>query len=363
MNRLDRYVARIGLGAFGACLLFFLFLMVVVDLLTNLPKYARIAEEKDLGGLEMAMQLGPFYLRQLPVLFTAVTPFATVIASMFTVARLHNANEIVPMLFVGRSIFTVLRPLLWIGVLAGVLMAACWQWVLPVVSPSLAQQEKFLEEGREEEKYLVHELHGDISQYFYVVRYEPKKQRITDLSLLVVGTLAKDTVGVRADHAVWDEQRGDWHLEGGVRTVRVDNQLIDEPVEWLGRPDLAPAVLLLQSREDVSPETMSYTELVELSEARNRADLRLALHRHITYPLANLLLLLLALPMAVRYERGSRIDRILAAIGLCGGYLLCDLTCQRLGQRGDLLHPVVAAWTPTILFGSLGFVLYGSTRT
>ena len=358
MNRLDRYVGKIALGAFGACLLFFLFLMVVVDLLTNLAKYARIAEEKELGGLQMAMELGPFYLKQLPVLFTAVTPFATVIAGMFTVARLHGANEVVPMLFVGRSIFVVLRPLLWIGVLAAVLMAACWQWVVPVVSPSLAQQTKFLEEGREEEKFLVHEVHGDVSQYFYVVRYEPKKQRISDLSMLVVGTLAEDTVNFKADHAVWDDDQKDWRLENGWRiTTR-----LDEPVEWLGRPDVTPAVLLLQSREEVSPETMSYTELAELSATRNRADLRLALHRHITYPLANLLLLLLALPMAVRYERGSRIDRILAAIGLCAGYLLCDLTCQRLGQR-DLLHPIVAAWTPTIVFGSLGAVLFGSTKT
>ena len=122
-------------------------------------------------------------------------------------------------------------------------------------------------------------------------------------------------------------------------------------------------MLLQQSRETVDPETMSYTDLVHLIEARpNRADVRLALHRHITYPLANILLLLLALPMAVRYERGSRIDRILAAIAMCGGYFLVDLVCQRLGQR-EWLHPIVAAWTPTIVFGSLGVVLFSSTRS
>ena len=126
---------------------------------------------------------------------------------------------------------------------------------------------------------------------------------------------------------------------------------------------MTPAVLLQQSRETVDPETMSYSDLVELIEARpNRADVRLALHRHITFPFANILLLLLALPMAVRYERGSRIDRILAAIAMCGGYFLVDLVCQRLGQR-EWLHPIVAAWTPTIVFGSLGVVLFGSTRS
>ena len=45
-----------------------------------------------------------------------------------------------------------------------------------------------------------------------------------------------------------------------------------------------------------------------------------------------------------------------------GHDFLLDLACQRLGQR-EWLHPIVAAWTPTIVFGSLGVVLFSSTRS
>jgi lipopolysaccharide export system permease protein len=108
---------------------------------------------------------------------------------------------------------------------------------------------------------------------------------------------------------------------------------------------------------------LSYSDLRELAVTRpNQVDVRLAFHRHLTWPLANLLLLLLVLPMAVHYERGGRVSRVLYAIGLCGGYMLLDLTCQSLGQR-NLFHPVVMAWTPPIFFGSLGLVLFGSMRT
>ena len=118
-----------------------------------------------------------------------------------------------------------------------------------------------------------------------------------------------------------------------------------------------------QSRDTIDPELLSYSDLREMTVTRpNRADVRLSLHRHITWPLANVLLLLLVLPMAVHYERGSRIGRVLLAIGLCGGYMLLDLVCQSLGQR-NFVHPVVAAWIPPIFFGSLGCVLFGSTRT
>ena len=359
MKRLDFYVSKIVLGAFVAALSFFLFLSVLVDLLNNLPRYAERAANEDLGGLELAAYLGVYYLKLLPVLVTTVTPFATVIAGMFSVARLHGANEIVPMLFVGRSIHRVLAPILWCGLLGAALMVASWQWVVPHVGAALATNETFLRQGSAMQKHLVHESHAEVSQYMYVLSYDPLNKRIHDVRLLIQGELESDATLVTAASGTWDAARGDWRLEGG-RSDRSDG---GQPQQWLERPDVTPAVLLQQSRETVDPETMSYSDLVELIEPRpNRADVRLALHRHITFPFANILLLLLALPMAVRYERGSRIDRILAAIAMCGGYFLVDLVCQRLGQR-EWLHPIVAAWTPTIVFGSLGVVLFGSTRS
>ena len=359
MKRLDLYVGKIVLGAFVASLLFFLFLSVLVDLLNNLPRYAERAANENLGGLELAAYLGLYYTKLLPVLVTTVTPFATVIAGMFAVARLHGANEVVPMLFVGRSIHRVLAPVLWCGAFGAVLMVSSWQWVVPHVGAALATNETFLRQGSAMQKYLVHESHEQFSKYMYVRSYDPLREEMHDVRLLIQGELAADATLVTAALGTWDEARGDWLLEGG-RSDRADG---GRPQRWLERPDVTPEVLLQQSRESVDPETMSYTDLASLIEMRpNRADVRLALHRHITYPLANILLLLLALPMAVRYERGSRVDRLLAAIAMCAGYFLLDLACQRLGQR-EWLHPIVAAWTPTIVFGSLGVVLFSSTRS
>jgi lipopolysaccharide export system permease protein len=359
MKLLDRYVGRIALGAFTASLLFFLFLSVLVDLLNNLPRYADRAARQGLGGFDLALYLGLYYVKLLPVLFTTMTPFATVIAGMFTVARLQHANEVVPMLFVGRSIQRVLRPLLWLGLVAGLAMAGCWQWVVPHVGAALASDETFLRHGSAVQKFLVHEVHGAETQRFYVHEFDPVAATLQKVELLVQGTLANDVSRTRAASAQWDPEHRDWRLTDGWLL----RGKLETPQQWLGRSDLTPAVLVQQSRDTIDPETLSYTELLELAERRpNRADVRLALHRHVTYPLANLLLLLLALPMAVFYERGSRVERVLGAMGLCGGYMMLDLTCQSLGQNG-LVHPVVAAWTPTILFGSLGAVLFGSTRT
>jgi lipopolysaccharide export system permease protein len=360
MKKIDRYVGKIVLGAFVAALSFFLLITILVDLLTNLTKYANTAEEKGIGAVGLATQLGLYYIKLVPVLLTTVAPFATVIAGMMSVARLHSANEIVPMLFVGRSIHRVMRPILWCGMLSASMMVASWQWVVPHVGAELATQSTFLKERKEELKGVVHEKHSDASHYFYASRFDPAKQTMSGVSLLVQGDLPADAFMIKAAQGIWEEKYGDWRLVGGRREASTGG----EPIEWLGRPDLTPTAIVKSARDSLDPAMMSYTELLELMEERpNRNDLRLAFHRHITYPLSNLLLLLLALPLAIRYERGSRIDRIMASIALCGGYMLLDLTCQKLGQQQGMLHPIVAAWTPAILFGSLGIVMFSSTRS
>ena len=60
---------------------------------------------------------------------------------------------------------------------------------------------------------------------------------------------------------------------------------------------------------------LSYSQLLRLQELRpGRRDYVLSFHTHITFALANIVLLLLALPFAVNFERGSRIERIIMAV-------------------------------------------------
>jgi lipopolysaccharide export LptBFGC system permease protein LptF len=358
MTMLDRYVGRIAAGAFAAALAFFLFLSVLVDLLGNVSRYADRAFKAGLSGFDLAVYLAGYYAKLLPVLVTTVAPFATVIAGMFAVARLQQANEVVPMLFTGRSIRRILRPMVMLGVLSALGMAACWQWVVPRVGADLATAETFLRVSRTVHKNLVHELRDDGARLLQVIEFDPVANLLVDVRMIDRGPHGADVALTRAARASWDADRGDWRLEGG----RIERTRRSEPIEWLGRPDLTPAVLVAQSRDTIDPEMLSYTDLQALMLARpNRADVKLAYHRHITWPLANVLLLLLVLPLAVHFERGSRLGRVLGAIGLCTAYMLVDLTCQSLGKRG--VNPVVLAWAPPILFGSLGTVLYGSSRT
>lgn len=357
MSLLDRYVGRIAAGAFGAGLLFFTFLMVVLDLLGNITRYVNHAAKLGLSGIDFAWFLGGYYAKFLPVLVTMVAPFVTVIAGMLTVARLQGANEVVPMLFVGRSTRRVLLPILAMGVCAGLGMAVCWQWVVPQVGGSLMEATLVLNEGRSSQRNLVVESGAPERTGLFAREYEPSERTMRGVAMLRDG--GDNAVLVLAERAWFDPGRGDWQLTGGVEQTRAG----ERPLAWLGRPDLTPQVLLQRGREQIDPESQSYTELLATIAARpNRVSVRLALHRHLAAPFANVILLLLALPCAVSFERQRRAGRLLVAIALCAGFTLANLACQSFGEHG-FLSPVVAAWLPTVVFGALGAALWGGMRT
>lgn len=359
---LDRYVARITIGSWLATLLFFVLLSVLLDLLNHLGDYLESADKESLGLFGLASLLARYYVRLVPVFFVSVAPFVTVIACMFALARVLSANEVVPMLFAGRSMFRVLRPMLYTAALSGLCMAGCWQWVVPQVREKVADTASFLGGGGSASKGIVlAEDAGGSRKMLFISTYDRAKETMEGVVLLIQGATPGDVALVQARHAKWDRRAGDWRLEDG--QIR-HGAVTDLGREYLGEPSFLPDRVWKAGMENLEADLLSYADLLDIHRLRpNRLDVTLALHRHVTYPLANLIMLLLALPFAIHFDRGARIERTIGAIGVCGAYLLVDLICQSLGQRVDYLNPIVAAWLPTILFGSLGVAMFSGIRT
>jgi lipopolysaccharide export system permease protein len=85
------------------------------------------------------------------------------------------------------------------------------------------------------------------------------------------------------------------------------------------------------------------------------ADVKVTLHARLVQPLLDLSLVLLGLPLVL--ARSSR--NIFLAAGLCAlvaaALYFVVFTCHGLGMN-YLLDPLVAAWTPLVLFGPVAYV-------
>lgn len=360
MGRLDRYVTATLAGSCIGALLFLQFLSMLIDLVAKGPDYFAAGGEAGRGGLAVLGSWLAFHAFFAPVLFVTVAPFATVIGVMFGIARLMAGNEVAPMLFIGRSLFRVLRPAAVLAIAMALAMVGVWQFVIPNLAEPLRERRAELQ-GKEHEfvlQQIIVRVPGQERRILTASAYEHAKLQLRDVYVLDRGVDPQDSGLIRAARAEWNPEQRVWELTDGFE--RRGEQMV--PVQSLALGGLDPDLLVRSEKEARQVTELSYTDLAELQQMRpGRADYKVAFHQHITHPLANLILLLLAVPFAVTFERGSRIARIVAAVAICAAYFVLTLACQSLGQRG--LDPLTAAWAPTILFGSFGIVLTSSIRT
>ena len=362
-GRMDRYVASAVAGAYLAALLFLGMMFVVFDLLFEMDNYVAVAARNGSGLLELATDLAEYHLYNMPLVFVTIAPFVTVIACMFALSRLMASNEVGPMVFTGRSVFRILMPMLSVSVISALAMGATWQWVIPTFAEQKQALYADLTGSEFELQQITLRSHELGRRELYCRVYKHEQQLMDGVVLYDRGASRADGVFIEADSAQWNPAQDDWELVDGRRiTGGVDNDQIKRQ-DFLGMKGLTPSQVLDSGKTQRETAELSYTELEELMRLRpGKADYILSYHVHFTFPLANIILILLALPFAVSFERGRRIERVIFSIAICAGYLVVDLTCRNLAYK-DIIHPVVAAWTPTIIFGSLGTVVFGSMRS
>jgi lipopolysaccharide export system permease protein len=351
-SRLDRYVAGLYLSCWMLSAVFFLGLFGVVDFFGKIGKLLEHSHEVGQG----AAIIGRFYLVQLPTIFKEVAPFVMLMAALLVVLRLQRHNELMAMQLTGRSARRVMAPVFVLTIAFTVGLVWVQEVVAPQVSAEREQLEALLVKGKPDLR--VDEIHmRDVASRVWSVRgYHVVTGLIERLHVS-----GRDAQGrnesISGSNATWDESAGGWRLESGVREVRglSDGELVESGPADVVTTDLRPDDLVMGHREAFD---LSYGDVLARSERYPAsASYRLLRHYHVTYPLSVLLLVLLGVPFVLRRSSRGSLIGLGAALLLCIAYLLVDTTARNLGTHG-FLNPVLAAWLPVILAGSLGVVLF-----
>jgi lipopolysaccharide export LptBFGC system permease protein LptF len=120
-------------------------------------------------------------------------------------------------------------------------------------------------------------------------------------------------------------------------------------------------------KEDKPSDEMSYGDLSRyIAEFRqsgfNTVKLSVQLERKIAEPVITLVMAILAVPFAVSMGKRGGLAGIATAIGVAISYWFVALTFSSLGNIGTL-PPLLAAWSPDLLFGIAGAYLLLRTPT
>jgi len=363
-GRLDRYVGGLFLSSYLTALLVVLGLFFIMDMAANLDKY--LQEWPD-GSHARTSQIIRFYILNIPSLFLQSAPFITLAAGMFTVARLMKNREIAAALAAGIGARRVLLPVL----LGGAVLAVGSFVLREVISGSISAEREalrfMLEEKRTDlvyERLYLRDLGGVFlrAEEFHPATEDAPVPEICGLLLTISKPGFRESI--EATRAIYVEHDGGfaWKLENGVRKI-VGEDMSESEVGWLEGFDFTPELATTYQRARKNHLDISFGEAVVMARRDpTNVAYQTLMQYHLTFPLANIVLLLVGLPMLLRHERGFGVEGIARGLLLCVFFFAADFVFRNLGIQGAI-HPLLASWVPLLFFGSLGVVLFDSMRT
>lgn len=363
-GHLDRYVGSLFLTSYATAFLVVVGLFFILDMASNLDEFLEPWPD---GGSTPTIVLVRYYILNVPFLYMQSAPFVTLTGAMFTVSRLLKHNEVSAALSAGISAHRVLMPV-FLGALA---VAAGIFGLREFSAASIAGQRDALRFVLEEKTYdRVYEnlwLRDETGARvrlgeFLPATGEPPRAEIHDLEV----TFASGDVitSVEAKKATFVNKEGAdvWLLEDSRRFDVGEDREHTSP-ETLEHVLFTPALALTFHRARHQPLELSFAETRRLATCDpDNVLYQTLLQYHLTFPLANVVLLLVGLPLMMRQERGRGVERMGFGLLLCVFFFGADFIFRNLGMQGAL-HPLMASWVPVLFFGSLGIVLVDSMRT
>jgi len=369
-RKLDRYVAAYFISSYIICFIFFLGLFIVIDLVPKVDDILEAAPLVKARGESLFFVTLLFYCYKVPEIFLMVAPYLTVMSAMFCISRLKKNNELVPMIMAGISIFRVLLP---VFILAGSLMfcmvavqegLAPWCVEKRMLSKDLLLKHKekliiekevfmFIDSKNRDIEIVVHNYNvatrvADRMDVVFV-----KQDKGMQFNVSIIG---KNLRWLGPDEAAWSMVEG----------VQVERAISNTGVQPRKssikrfRTDLTPDDILRRIKE---PSDMTFQE-IRREYAMNPDDCskKILLHHHLTFPLSNIILLLLGVPFVLRPESRSNFLGVTIALLICGAYFVLDVIMQDLGAK-DQINPILASWFATIFCGTIGIYLFDSIKT
>ncbi len=362
-GRLDRYVTGLFVSSYATALLLVVGLFWIMDMATNLDKFLEPWTD---GSRVPTSVLVRYYVLNLPYLFLQVAPFVTLVAGMFTVNRLLRDREMIATMGAGISAHRLLTPVFVGGILAAIGMFSVREWVAQTVSfkrdALLAQLENHGEEQTIGPLWLT-DLSGSSVRLGH---YHPggglrgeRDAHVSDFEAFLRD--AEGVTVIRAPKARWTGAL--WALEEGTRTRMLEDEKVVEDMQVLSGFNFRPNLALTYHRARVNPLELSFSEVGQLQRRDPDNVVYQTLWQYqLTFPLANIVLLLVGLPVMLGYERSRGSEKMALGGLLAVFYFASDFVLRTMGLEGSLT-PVLASWLPVLFFGSLGVVLYDSMRT
>ncbi|MBI3323238.1 MAG: LptF/LptG family permease [Candidatus Omnitrophica bacterium] len=358
MKLLDQYTLRAYLAPLAWCLIIFMGLYLMLDLLGHLDEILRYRVP--------ARLLLTYYATMVPLIFVQVAPFACLMATLYTLSHFNRHLEIMAMRASGLSPWAISRPVIWMAVF----MSACVFVVNETVAPRAAQVTSEIKEGRLERpadparphkvlKMIEHlAAYGQGHTLLYAKTFDPVEKRLEGVVILQHGENLRLIRKITADSALWTGSA--WRfLDGTILHFSAEGRAVGRPVPFTAK------IIEAGDRPEVLEKAEAQAEFMNMQDlhryiARMRGTggatvqkLSVDFYAKPAAALACLVLTLIGIPFAIQPVRGGTVLGLSMGLGIGLGFFGANAFSVALG-KGGWLPPLIAAWAAPISFAWFG---------
>ena len=377
MKILDRYIAKNFIIGYIIAFTVLIGLCVVIDLFVSLDEFAE--HHADLGTFAVLKNIYNYYSIQCTLWFRDLAGMITVIAAVFSLARLTRKNELIAVMASGVSLKRVIAPIVILAILLTALLVIDQEIVIPRLATKLIRKH---DERPGYELYDISFMSDNKSSLLCTSRYD--ERTVTMFSPVIIirepaaeqnGAKGWRVVGkIQADSAKYNYKTKGWDLENG-RLLRIYNAAQQprmnqqtEPVAFY-QSDITPQRIPMK-RQEGHKSLLSSTQLAAMAQQeparlKDAAELYFQKHSRITDPIINMVMLIIALPVLVCRDPKTMISAILASFGLTSLCFIATFICKMFATEVffNQIRPEFWAWAPIFIFLPIAFIELDSMKT
>jgi lipopolysaccharide export system permease protein len=319
------------------------------------------------GGATIREVFTVFYPNYIPEIIRLTSPLALFLSCIYLTGTLAQELQLTALQTSGVSLYQLMRPYVGVGLLVTAFMFGFNGWVVPRTNEVVVRYEnEYLNPGqRTVETSEIHRRSGPNS-ILSVGYYDVDDKRAHDVSLQRFDGPSRLVSRIDADRMQWVDSLGAWRMEDVTRrTFVAGQQQFKQPRASLDTTlQLFPRDLA-RSKSDVAamtiPVASEYLAALRRSGVGELKQPLVAYYNKFAYPFANLILILIGVPIASVRRRGGQAVRFAIGLLVAFVYLSIQKLAEPLGYAGAL-SPALTAWLPHVTFAVVALVVFWWAR-
>lgn len=359
MKRFDRHIIWRLLSGF-------VLLVAVLIMFFIVLHYVEFVDDFFDRGATMRDVFLVYYPSYIPEIVKLTSPLAIFLACVYLTGRLSQTLQLTALQTSGVSLYRLLVPYLLVAsVLTGFMF---WfnGWIVPETNRTVLEfEQRYLKDAPRVVDIADIHRQNRPGTYVSVGYYDRRNETAHRVSIHRFSEENKLLHRIDAPTMEWVDSLALWRINDPIVRVfddrgerRLRRARIDTTLQILPR-DLA------RTERDVESMTITaarqYIADLERSGAGSIGRSKVGYYTKFAYPIANLILVMIGMPLASVRRRGGQAVQIGLGLLVAFAYLALQKITEPFGYTGEI-PPVVVAWLPHVAFFGAALVLLVRVR-